>query len=67
MVIIKHNDEYLTAYGHNHVILVQEGDTVTKGQKIAELGSTNTDRPKLHFELRQQGTPVDPLKYLPGL
>jgi lipoprotein NlpD len=67
MVIIKHNDEYLTAYAHNRVILVREGDAVTKGQKIAELGSSDADRPKLHFELRKQGTPVDPLKYLPGL
>ena len=67
MVIVKHNDEYLTAYAHNRVILVKEGDTVTKGQKIAELGSSDSDRPKLHFELRKHGTPVDPLKYLPGL
>ncbi|MCL2160265.1 MAG: peptidoglycan DD-metalloendopeptidase family protein [Betaproteobacteria bacterium] len=67
MVIIKHNDEYLTAYAHNRVILVKEEDTVTRGQKIAELGSTDADRPKLHFELRKQGQPVDPLKYLPDL
>ena len=67
MVIIKHNDEYLTAYAHNRVILVKDGDTVARGQKIAELGSSDTDRPKLHFELRKQGTPIDPLKYLPGL
>jgi lipoprotein NlpD len=67
MVIIKHNDEYLTAYAHNRVILVKEGDAVAKGQKVAELGSSDTDRPKLHFELRKQGTPVDPLRYLPGL
>jgi lipoprotein NlpD len=67
MVIIKHNDEYLTAYAHNRVILVQTGNAVTKGQKIAELGSSDTDSPRLHFELRKQGTPVDPLKYLPGL
>ncbi|MCL2589702.1 MAG: peptidoglycan DD-metalloendopeptidase family protein [Betaproteobacteria bacterium] len=67
MVIVKHNDEYLTAYAHNRVILVKEGEAVNKGQKIAELGSSDTDRPKLHFELRKQGTPVDPLKYLPGL
>ena len=67
MVIIKHNDEYLTAYAHNRVILVKEEDAVTRGQKIAELGSSDTDRPKLHFELRKQGQPVDPLKYLPDL
>jgi lipoprotein NlpD len=67
LVIIKHNDEYLTAYAHNRVILVKERESVTKGQKIAELGSSDTDQPKLHFELRKQGVPVDPLKYLPGL
>jgi lipoprotein NlpD len=67
MVIVKHNDEYLTAYAHNRDILVAEGDTVARGQKIAELGSTDADRPKLHFEVRKHGTPVDPLKYLPGL
>jgi lipoprotein NlpD len=67
MVIIRHNDEYLTAYAHNRVILVQVGNTVTKGQKIAELGSSDTERPMLHFELRKQGVPVDPLKYLPDL
>jgi len=67
MVIVKHSEEYLTAYAHNRVILVSEGDDVVKGQKIAELGNSDTDRPKLHFELRRQGTPVDPLKYLPGL
>ena len=67
MIIIKHNGEYLTAYAHNRVILVKEGDTVAKGQKIAELGSSDATQPKLHFELRKQGEPVDPLKYLPGL
>ncbi|MCL2874952.1 MAG: peptidoglycan DD-metalloendopeptidase family protein [Betaproteobacteria bacterium] len=67
MVIVKHNDEYLTAYAHNRVILVKEGQEVAKGQKIAELGSSDADRPKLHFELRKQGTPVDPVKYLPSL
>ncbi|MDR3087890.1 MAG: peptidoglycan DD-metalloendopeptidase family protein [Azoarcus sp.] len=67
LVIIKHNDDYLTAYAHNRVILVKEADTVARGQKIAELGNTDTDQPKLHFELRKQGQPVDPLKYLPAL
>lgn len=67
MVIVKHNEEYLTAYAHNRVILVKEGDVVTKGQKIAELGNSDADQPKLHFELRKNGTPVDPLKYLPDL
>ena len=67
LVIIKHSDDYLTAYAHNRVILVKEADTVARGQKIAELGDTDTDQPKLHFELRKQGQPVDPLKYLPAL
>ena len=67
LVIIKHSDDYLTAYAHNRVILVKEADTVARGQKIAELGNTDTDQPKLHFELRKQGQPVDPLKYLPAL
>ncbi|MDR3214148.1 MAG: peptidoglycan DD-metalloendopeptidase family protein [Azoarcus sp.] len=67
MIIIKHDDNYLTAYAHNRAILVKEKDKVAKGQKIAELGSTDTDRPKLHFELRKQGQPVDPLKYLPPM
>ncbi|MDR2032539.1 MAG: peptidoglycan DD-metalloendopeptidase family protein [Azoarcus sp.] len=66
MVIIKHDDNYLTAYAHNRAILVKENDTVAQGQKIAELGSTDADQPKLHFELRKQGQPVDPLKYLPA-
>ncbi|MDR0701199.1 MAG: peptidoglycan DD-metalloendopeptidase family protein [Azoarcus sp.] len=67
MVIIKHDDNYLTAYAHNRAILVKENDTVAQGQKIAELGSTDADQPKLHFELRNQGQPIDPLKYLPAL
>ncbi len=66
LVIIKHESNYLTAYAHNQQLLVKEGDAVTKGQKIAELGSTDTDRPKLHFEIRKQGRPVDPMKYLPA-
>jgi len=66
LVIIKHNDTYLSAYAHNSRILVKEGQTVTKGQKIAEIGSTDTDRPKLHFEIRRSGKPVDPLAHLPS-
>lgn len=66
LVIIKHDANYLTAYAHNQQLLVKEADTVVKGQKIAELGSTDADRPKLHFEIRKQGQPVDPLKYLPA-
>lgn len=66
LVIIKHDANYLTAYAHNQQLLVKEGDSVSKGQKIAEMGSTDADRPKVHFEIRKQGRPVDPLKYLPA-
>jgi lipoprotein NlpD len=65
LVIIKHSDIYVSAYGHNRRLLVQEGQQVKAGQKIAEMGSTGTDRVKLHFEVRRQGKPVDPLQYLP--
>jgi len=66
LVIIKHNNDFLSAYAHNSKILVKEGDTVKRGSKIAEVGSSDTDRAKLHFEVRRQGKPVDPTKYLPG-
>jgi lipoprotein NlpD len=65
LVIIKHSDTYVSAYGHNRRLLVQEGQRVKAGQTIAEMGSTGTDRVKLHFEIRRQGKPVDPLQYLP--
>jgi lipoprotein NlpD len=65
LVIIKHNKTYLSAYAHNRDILVKEGQSVVKGQKIAEIGSTDADAPKLHFEIRKLGKPVDPAKYLP--
>ncbi len=65
LVIIKHNNTFLTAYAHNQNILVKEGQTVAKGQKIAEMGNTDTDQVKLHFEVRRQGKPVDPIKHLP--
>jgi lipoprotein NlpD len=65
LIIIKHSANYLSAYAHNNNILVKEGQAVVKGQKIAEVGSTDADQPKLHFEIRRQGKPVDPLKYLP--
>ncbi|RDI03832.1 peptidoglycan DD-metalloendopeptidase family protein [Caldimonas thermodepolymerans] len=65
LVIVKHNNDYLTAYAHNQTLLVKEDQTVRRGQKIAEMGSTDTDRVKLHFEIRRQGKPVDPAKYLP--
>jgi lipoprotein NlpD len=65
LIILKHNNTYLTAYAHNQALLVKEDQSVRKGQKIAEMGSTDADRVKLHFEIRRQGKPVDPLKYLP--
>ncbi len=64
LVILKHNNTYLTAYAHNQTLLVKEDQTVRKGQKIAEMGSTDADRVKLHFEIRRQGKPVDPARYL---
>ena len=65
LLIIKHNDLFLSAYAHNDALLVREGDRVRMGQKIAELGSTGVDRDMLHFEIRLEGQPVDPLSYLP--
>ncbi len=64
LVIIKHNKTYLSAYAHNEQILVKEGQSVTRGQKIAEMGSTDSDQVKLHFEIRKFGKPVDPEKFL---
>lgn len=64
LVIIKHNDTYLTAYAHNRNLLVKEGDSVKKGQKIAEMGDTDTNSVKLHFELRVNGKPVNPTPYI---
>ena len=66
LVIIKHSDTFVSAYGHNRRLLVKEGQQVKVGQMIAEMGSTGTDRVKLHFEIRRQGKPVDPLQYLPA-
>ncbi len=65
LIIIKHNDEFLSAYAHNDRIYVKEGDLVKRGEKIADMGSSGTDRTKLHFEIRRQGVPADPLTYLP--
>ena len=65
LIILKHNNTYLTAYAHNQALLVKEDQTVRKGQKIAEMGNSDADRVKLHFEIRKQGKPVDPTKYLP--
>ena len=66
LVIIKHSNGFLSAYAHNRTILVKENQAIGKGQKIAELGDSDSDQPKLHFEIRRQGKPVDPLKYLPA-
>lgn len=65
LVIIKHNSTYLTAYAHNRAMLVEQDQTVRKGQRIAEMGSTESDTVKLHFEVRKLGKPVDPAKLLP--
>lgn len=66
LIILKHNNTYLTAYAHNQTLLVKEDQTVKKGQKIAEMGNSDADRVKLHFEIRRQGKPVDPARYLPA-
>ena len=66
LIIVNHSEHYLSAYAHNRKILVQEGEDVKAGQVIAELGSTGTDKPMLHFEIRRNGNPVDPSRYLPG-
>jgi len=66
LIILKHNNTYLTAYAHNQNLLVREDQAVKQGQKIAEMGSSDADRVKLHFEVRRQGKPVDPLKHLPS-
>ena len=65
LIIIKHNKEYLSVYAHNSELLVKEGDNVTRGQRIAEMGGTDSDIVKLHFEIRRYGKPTDPLKLLP--
>ena len=66
LVIIKHSGEYLTAYAHNQTLLVKEDQAVRRGQKIAEMGSSDSDRVQLHFELRKQGKPIDPATELPS-
>ena len=66
LIIVQHNKTYLTAYANNSTLLVKEDQRIKKGQKIAEMGSTGTDRVKLHFELRRMGIAVDPTKYLPA-
>jgi lipoprotein NlpD len=66
LVIIKHTDDFISAYAHNRNILVKQGQAVKRGQRIAEMGKTDADLPKLHFEVRRQGKPVDPMRYLPA-
>jgi len=66
LIILKHNNTYLTAYAHNQTLLVKEDQSVRRGQKIAEMGNSDADRVKLHFEVRRQGKPVDPARYLPA-
>lgn len=65
LLIIKHNESFLSAYAHNDGLLVKEGDHVKAGQRIADMGSSGTDRVKLHFEIRREGVPVNPMKFLP--
>ena len=66
LIIVKHDNNLLTAYAHNQTLLVKEGDAVKAGQRIAEAGQSDADRPKLHFEVRKAGKPVNPLEYLPS-
>jgi lipoprotein NlpD len=66
LVVLRHNATYLSVYAHNSKLLVKEKDTVAKGQKIAEMGSTDAESPRLHFEIRRQGKPADPQKFLPA-
>ena len=66
LVIVKHNATYLTAYAHNQALMVKEDQTVRRGQKIAEMGSSDADRVQLHFEIRRQGKPIDPVRLLPA-
>lgn len=66
LIILKHNNVFLTAYAHNQTLLVKEDQSVQKGQKIAQMGNSDSDRIKLHFEVRRQGKPVDPVKFLPS-
>ena len=65
LIIVKHNKRYLSAYAHNNKILVKEGDTVRGGQRIAEMGRSGSNRALLHFEIRRDGKPIDPIRYLP--
>ena len=66
LIIVKHSDEFLSAYAHNERLLVKEGDNIQAGQHIADMGRTNANKIMLHFEIRQDGKPVNPLDYLPA-
>jgi lipoprotein NlpD len=66
LIIVKHNDTYLSAYGHNASLLVKEGETIRQGQRIATMGEGPGQKPRLHFEIRRNGKPVDPRRYLPA-
>jgi lipoprotein NlpD len=66
LVIIDHNEGLVSAYAHNKTILVKEGQTVTKGQRVAEMGDSDAESVRLHFEIRQLGKPVDPISLLPS-
>ncbi len=66
LIIVKHNDTYLSAYGHNSSLLVREGETVRQGQRIATMGEGPGREPRLHFEIRRNGKPVNPRQYLPA-
>ncbi len=66
LIVIRHDNNFQSVYAHNREILVKEGQTVARGQKIAELGATDADTPRLHFEIRRSGKPVDPVRYLPS-
>jgi lipoprotein NlpD len=66
LIIVKHNDTYLSAYGHNESVLVREGEQIKKGQRIATMGEGPGLEPRLHFEIRRIGEPVDPRQFLPA-
>ncbi len=66
LLIVRHDDNYISAYAHNDRFLVKEGQRVKLGQAIAEMGASGTDREMLHFEIRERGKPVDPLRFLPA-
>jgi len=66
LIIINHSNGFITAYAHNQTLLAKTGEAVKRGAKIAEIGQTDTTSPRLHFEIRRQGTPLDPLEYLPA-